>query len=103
MLSELPDRKVTFADGARFSAMNFAASILRMATSPGPCSVMASAIIEAASDSPSALKIAAFISSSRCMTTNFALSAFCCATCLDSMEAENSFENCRCVMETSSS
>ena len=52
--------------------------------------------------SPSARMIAACISCSDLSTMYFCRSASCCATCLDSIAVVNSFENMRCVMDTSS-
>ena len=68
----------------------------------GPALLVACEINFADSDSPSALITAASLSCSDFMTSNFALSASCCATCFASIAREYSWLKLKCVNATSS-
>lgn len=98
-----PGRYVIFGDEAKIAAISLAVSILLTSSRPCPCCAMLSEINRAASASPSARITAAFLSSSRCMTVNFARSASYCATCFYSQALVNSGPNFSSVIDTSSS
>lgn len=93
---------VTFGEFDNVSAISNAASNLLNSIKPGPDLIVASVINFAASDSPSALMIAANFSCSDFSTINFALSASCWATCFDSIAFVNSLLNDSSVIDTSS-
>ena len=103
MLLPFPPGKYTmFLLPLNVFATSLAASILLNSINAGPALLVACEINFADSDSPSALITAASLSCSDFMTSNFALSASCCAPCLASIAAVYSLPNVNAVIETSS-
>ena len=78
---------------AKTSTICYEASIFLIATRPGPYFEIASATSLAPSDSPSAFRIAAFVSSSYFCTMNLLRSAICWAIYFYSIDYAKSFEN----------
>jgi hypothetical protein len=103
MLLPFPPGKYTmFLLPLNVFATSLAASILLNSINAGPALLVACEINFADSDSPSALITAASLSCSDFMTSNFALSASCCATCFASIAREYSWLKLKCVNATSS-